>query len=41
MLWTLSTSLQKVLKNDFKIAKKAKLDYMSEQYYLLPWQLVM
>ena len=30
MLWTLSTSLQKVLKIDFKIAKKSKLDYMSE-----------
>ena len=42
MLWTNSTSLQKLLKIDFKKAKKAKLGYMSYiVYYLLPWQQVM
>ena len=42
MLWTLCTSLQKILKNDFKIAKIAKLGYMSSiVYYFLPWKLVM
>ena len=36
---TNSTSLQKMLKIDFKIAK---LSHMSSiVYYLLPWQLVM
>ena len=29
MLWTNSTSLQKLLKIDFKKAKRAKLGYMS------------
>ena len=38
---TNSTSLQKMLKIDFKIAKIAKLGHMSSiVYYLLPWQLV-
>ena len=39
---TNSTSLQKLLKIDFKIAKIAKLGHMSLiVYYLLPWQLIM
>ena len=39
---TSSTSLQKLLKIDFKIAKIAKLGYMSSIVYsLLPWQIVM
>ena len=39
---TNSTSLQKLQKIDFKIAKISKLDHMSSiVYYLLPWQLVM
>ena len=42
VLWTNSTSLQKMLKIDFKIAKIAKLGYMTYiGYYLLPWQQVM
>ena len=41
MPFTNSTSLQKLLKIDFK-AKIAKLGHMSSiVYYLLPWQLVM
>ena len=31
----------KSAKNDFKIAKNAKLGLMSSIVYLLPWQLVM
>ena len=41
MLLPNSTGLQKLLKIDFKIAKIAKLGYMSSiAYYLLPRQLV-
>ena len=42
MQLTNSTSLQKLLKIDFKTAKIAKLGHLSSiVYYLLPWQLVM